>query len=46
MEDIQVSMIAHLSQTSTLTLVPYISPQKAHLLYTIELPALGALIPK
>jgi hypothetical protein len=39
-------MIAHLSQTWTLTLFPYISPQKTHLLYTIELPDLGASIPK
>jgi hypothetical protein len=39
-------MIVHLSQTSILALTPYISPQKMHLLYTIDLPALGAVIPK
>jgi len=27
-------------------LIPYISPQKMHLLYIIDLPARGALIPK
>jgi hypothetical protein len=46
MEDIQVSIIAHLSQTWTLTLLPYISPQKTHLLYIIELLVLASLIPK
>jgi len=46
MDDIQVIMIVHLSQTSTLALAPYISPQKTHLLYTIDLLALGALMPK
>jgi hypothetical protein len=36
----------HLSQTLPFALVAYTLLQKMHLLYTIDLPALGAFIPK
>lgn len=39
-------MIWHLSQTLHLALVANIALQSRHLLYTIDLPALGAPIPK
>jgi hypothetical protein len=39
-------MISHLSQTLDFALVAYTVSQKVHLLYTIDLPALGAPIPK
>jgi hypothetical protein len=39
-------MIEHSSQTLPLALVAYIKLQKMHLLYTIDLPVRGALMPK
>src|SRR5919197_5393966 len=46
MEDFQVNMISHLSHTLPFAFVAYIALQNRHLLYTIDLPALGAPIPK
>jgi hypothetical protein len=39
-------MIKHSSQTLLLALVAYTTLQKMHLLYTIDLPVRGALMPK
>jgi len=39
-------MIVHLSQTVLFELVANTLLQKTHLLYTIDLPALGLFIPK
>jgi hypothetical protein len=44
--DFQVTMIKHSSQTLLLALVAYTTLQKKHLLYTIDLPVRGALMPK
>ena len=46
MDDFQVSMISHLSHTLPFAFAAYTLVQKIHTLYTIDLPALAAPMPK